>query len=83
MKKMLESGAMVEQFCINEHITVEQFKSDLQILERNSLISMRSMAQQARGAPIGAKLREVCCSHTVPQARLVLLTPSSLKLKLR
>ncbi|MBQ5509331.1 MAG: hypothetical protein IIT96_06175 [Muribaculaceae bacterium] len=26
MKKMLESGAMVEQFCINEHITVEQFK---------------------------------------------------------
>ena len=74
---MLESGAMVEQFCINEHITV------LQILERNSLISMRSMAQQARGAPIGAKLREVCCSHTVPQARLVLLTPSSLKLKLR
>ena len=73
---MLESGAMVEQFCINEHITV-------QILERNSLISMRSMAQQARGAPIGAKLREVCCSHTVPQARLVLLTPSSLKLKLR
>ena len=26
LKKMLESGAMVEQFCINEHITVEQFK---------------------------------------------------------
>ena len=41
---MLESGAIVEQFCINEHITVEQFESDLQILERSSLISMRSMA---------------------------------------
>ena len=26
LKKMLESGAMVEKFCINEHITVEQFK---------------------------------------------------------
>ncbi len=26
LKKMLESGAMVGQFCINEHITVEQFK---------------------------------------------------------
>ena len=38
LKKMLESGAMVEQFCINEHITVEQFESDLQILERSSLI---------------------------------------------
>ena len=41
---MLESGAMVEQFCINEHITVEQFESDLQILKRNSLIYMRIMA---------------------------------------
>ena len=38
LKKMLESGAIVEQFCINEHITVEQFESDLQILERSSLI---------------------------------------------
>ena len=80
---MLESGAIVKQFCINEHITVEQFESNSQILERSSLIYMRSMAQQARGAPIGAKLREVCCSHTVPQARLVLLTPSSLRLKHR
>ena len=26
LKKMLESGAMVEQFCMKEHITVEQFK---------------------------------------------------------
>ena len=26
MKKMLESGAMVELFCMKEHITVEQFK---------------------------------------------------------
>lgn len=43
LKKMLESGAMVEQFCINEHIRVEQFESDLQILERSSLIYMRSM----------------------------------------
>ncbi len=41
---MLESGAIVEQFCINEHITVEQFESDLQILERSSLIYMRIMA---------------------------------------
>ena len=29
LKKMLESGVIVEQFCINEHITVEQFESDL------------------------------------------------------
>lgn len=42
---MLEGGAMVEQFCINEHITVEQFESDLQILERSSLIYMRNMAR--------------------------------------
>lgn len=26
LKNMLESGAMVEQFCMKEHITVEQFK---------------------------------------------------------
>ena len=26
LKKMLKSGAMVEQFCMKEHITVEQFK---------------------------------------------------------
>ncbi len=26
LKKMLDSGAMVEQFCMKEHITVEQFK---------------------------------------------------------